>query len=303
MRVKAFFISFLLGSASLSVFASETVTNKTILDLLDKGYATQVIINHIDAQENVRLCADIADLDALIAAGADNSLLEYVQKKSKAPKSEYTGLYWWNVAEGSQPQKLNLVPIEKKTSSIGGGLLGSALNVAGTMVGVNTGSIATLTGTWITSDILSSSGFKSDKLYIKGGQSKLKINTMQPVFRFTVAEKDDNSINTEDWYGIWMGTVQSPNEFQLIQLKSKGKGDKATRVFPSKLKWSTVGYTSGDETSLKNLVNFEIRQISPREYEVYFPQELEKGEYAFVYRNATHPLIKDHFSAFDFSVE
>lgn len=299
MNIRKLSAALLAAVMAVPAFAAGKVTTQSVVDMLGKGYTSEIIINYVEGADDVALTSELEDIDALMAAGADPALISFVQKYAKKDKEGKTGIYWWNTSDG-KPQKVNLVSIEQKTSKLGGGLLGAAVGVAGTVAGVATGSGATIAGSWIAGDVLSTSGFKSDKLYIPGEHAHLKVNTTEPVFRFTLPQ--DDSFSPSDWVNLWLGAVQSPNEFQLIRLESKGKGEKCNRAFPANLKWGTMGFSTQNTSAMKNLVDFEVRQVNNKVYEIYFPSGIEPGEYAFFYRNATHPLVKDHLSAFDFTV-
>lgn len=280
---------------------AEIINNESIIKMLGKGYDTEIIIGFIDGAEECELKAGMEEVDALIEAGADASLVKYIQKRAKLDNNALDGLYWWNT--GAKPQKLNITALSQESKGIGGSLLGGAARIAGTAVGFATGSVGAMTGSWIEGDLLSSSGFKSDKLVIPGESAHLKVNT-NPVFRFVIPDAETAQSNVADaWYHIWMASIQSPNEFQLIKLQQKGKGGKAKRTFPSGMKWSAAGFSSSSNVVGDEIVEFEVKQINNRVYEISFPAGLEVGEYAFFYRNANNPLIREHLSAFDFSVQ
>ena len=300
MKKKLLLLSFLFASISAN---AEMVTNESILKMLGKGYSTEIIKGFIEGADECQLTADMDAIDALLAAGADTELITYFQKKAKAENKAMNGLYWWNTAD-NKPQKLNIVALSKESKGFGGNLLGAAVGIAGTAVGVSTGSMGAITGSWIAGDFLSSAGFKSDKLVIAGAQAHMKVGDSNPVFRFIIPDSESLNVNEADmWYYTWLASVQSPNEFQLVRLKQKGKGDKAKRTFPSGMKWTAAGFSSSSDVAGQDLVDFEVRQINNHTYEISFPNGLEPGEYAFFYRNAMSELLKDHLSAFDFSVE
>lgn len=281
--------------------SADMVTNESILKMLEKGYTTEIIMGFIDGADECEITADMDAIDALMAAGADTELITFLQKKAKADHKAMNGLYWWNT--GDKPQKLNIVALSKESKGFGGSLLGAAVGIAGTAVGVSTGSVGAIAGSWIAGDFLSSSGFKSEKLIISGAQAHMKIAGGSPVFRFVIPDAENMNVNPADmWYYTWLASVQSPNEFQLVRLQQKGKGNKAKRAFPSGMKWTAAGFSSSSDIAGQDLVDFEVRQVNNNTYEISFPNGLEPGEYAFFYRNAMSELLKDHLSAFDFSV-
>lgn len=170
-------------------------------------------------------------------------------------------------------------------------------------MGVSTGSLGAATGGWIAGTVLASSDFKSDKLVIKGEHARVKMTERNPTFRFVLPTEDDYTANAAHlWYYTWMSGIQTPAEFQLIKLKSKGKDKKARRVFPSGLSWSAAGFSTTKDADIASLVEFDIKQINDNTYDITIPDGLEPGEYVFFYRNALAERLKEHLSAFDFSI-
>lgn len=302
--MKKIFSSILALAMGVSAFtvSADIVNNESILALLSKGYDTEIIISFIDGAEECELKAGIEEIDALKTAGADSDLIKYILKKAKLDNNALDGLYWWNT--GDKPQKLNIVAIAKESKGMGGGLLGNAIKGAGTIGGALMGSSGAITGSIIAGDFLSSSGFKSDKLVVPGESAHLKVTSNNPVFRFVIPDAETAAATNanDSWYKVWMSSIQSPNEFQLIKLQLKGKGGKAKRTFPTGLKWSAAGFSSSSNVAGDEIVEFEIKQINNRVYEISFPNGLEAGEYAFFFRDANNPLFKDHLSVFDFCV-
>lgn len=300
--MKKLFITIAVIASSITSYA-DVVNSETILRMLEKGYSTPVIINQIEGADEVSLTCTLDYLDMLMAAGADQNLIMYIQnynkENNKQSLSLEAGMYWHNTDD--QPVQILVSPVQKKENNIGGKLLGGLASVGGTVLGATTGSIGLASTGWITGDILSSSNFKSDKLYIPGEHSNVVVNTTNPIFRFIKPGSDNAATGNDMWYYLWLANVQSPSEFQLIKLEPKGKGSKANRQFPSKMTWSAAGFSTSNETSKKNLVDFKVAQVENGVYEISFDQPLEPGEYAFFYKNTTSELLKG-LSAFDFTV-
>lgn len=299
--MKKLFLTIAVIASSITSYA-DVLNSETILRMLEKGYSTPVIINQIENAEEVTLSSQLDYLDMLMAAGADQNLILYIQNYNKEQQKQSfsleAGLYWFN--PDNQNIQLLVSPVQKKENNIGGKLLGGLASVGGTVLGATTGSVGLASTGWITGDILSSSSFKSDKLYIPGEHSNIEVTTTTPVFRF-IKPGSDISTGNDMWYHLWLASVQSPSEFQLIKLEPKGKGSKANRQFPSKMTWSAAGFSTSNETSKKNLVDFKVAQVENGVYEISFDQPLEPGEYAFFYKNTTSELLKG-LSAFDFTV-
>lgn len=298
--MKKFLAYAIVAVLGCSTISAEVVTNETVLTMLSKGYPAEVIIGFIENADECQLNADMESIDALMAAGASTEVISYLMQKVKKDNTLMHGLYWMN---NGSPEKVNIVSLMKESKSLGGSFLGTAVGIAGTAVGVSTGSIGALAGSWIAGDFLSSSGFKSEKLYLKGEHATTKTYDKNPVFKFVLPTQETTDIMPGDlWYYTWLCSVQSPSEFQLIKLDSKGKDKKAKRSFPSGLKWSTAGFSTEKEAYDNKLVEFQVKQLNNSTFEISFPNGLQPGEYAFFYRNALTEALKDHLSAFDFSV-
>lgn len=289
-------------AALLSLNASaEVLTNQTVLSMLQKGYGTEIIIGQIENADECQLTCSLDDLDALTGAGADAQLITYLQGKVKRDNGLTNGLYWYNT--GGKPQKLQASAIDKETKSVSGGLMGGALALGGTVLGVATGSSLTAGTSLLAGTIISGTDFKSETLIVPGLTSSVKVNNA-PVFRVIIPEDiamAENAAVTATHQ--MMGGITSPNDLILVKLNVKGKGKKAKRTMPSGLKWSATSFsTSG--SGAKNVITFDSKQINNRTWEVSLPENLEPGEYAFFYKNlsAVSTVMKT-LSVFDFTVE
>lgn len=65
--------------------------------------------------------------------------------------------------------------------------------------------------------------------------------------------------------------------------------------------WSAGGFSTTDENSRKNLIDFDVNKVKEGVYEITFSQPLEPGEYAFFYKNTASEYLKG-LSAFDFTI-
>lgn len=297
--MKKILLTFIAFFFCLISFA-ETVDNGKVINMLQKGYSTPVIINFIESADEIKLSSDIEALDALMAAGADSSLIEYIQKASKNSNQLEAGFYWFNT--GNQPMQLEISPLEKRSRGITGKIKDKVNNIGESIK--NT--IKRKPGeneTWLSGEILASPDFKPEQLDIPGEHSSTVVTTTTPVFRFIKPSEDTSFSDIEtEWYYNWLENVKTPAEFQLIKLETKGKGDKAYRQFPSKLTWSKSGFTSKDTKVRKNLIGFKVNKIKENIYEIHVDGELEPGEYVFFYKDPTSDLVRG-LCVFDFSVE
>lgn len=291
--MRNFLVGALLGASfSVNSFA-DVINNNSIISMLKKGYSTEIIIGQLENNDR-ELSADISDIDALIAAGADTHLISFIQKSIKADHGLTNGMYW--MPNGQKPQKLVLANVEKDESGFNGSFLYLTSLWVAFLSPSNMGEI--LTG----GSVLGTANFSSEKLVLPGGSACMKLNTRNPVFRFSLSGSTSVDPSLPAWYNQWIGGIQSPNEFQLIRLDVKGKDKKARRVFPSGLKWGVGGFSTSKQ-STKNLVAFNIRQLDNLTFELTMPEELAPGHYAFFYKNDSNPIFKERLTAFDFTIE
>jgi hypothetical protein len=125
-------------------------------------------------------------------------------------------------------------------------------------------------------------------------------------FNFIPSKKDLNSTNnsgtpSSDYMDAIMTQISgtnvaiSPNEFKLVQLKTK----RNSRIYEA-------GSNLGQVTSIKGkyIINFKYEQVSEYTYRIILPADILPGEYSFVYLSKnTNILVKQVDKAFDFRVE
>lgn len=283
--------------ASMSFFAqaqNEVITTETIVNLLQEGFGSDEIIGLIETSPNREITFSIADMRKLKQAGADSGLITYIQKIAKVDQG-YEGVLWWNPSDGGKPRKLHRTTFEHESAGGSGavlGILGKATGIIGNNALGNAATIGLLS---------SSGGIK--KVAMQGAHAKVVLegaNASNPIFRFYFPKTDSNSFEktADSWYYSMMNEIESPNEFQCIRMKEK----KTKRTFPEGISYSTMGFTAKNAT--RDIVDFEIKDISNNVFEVSFPNGLEPGEYCFFYKNgANNRWFAEHMFGFDFSVQ
>jgi hypothetical protein len=274
---------------------NEVITNETIVELLKEGFSDGDIIGLIENSVDRDITFDIAKMRALKEAGAGSELIQYVQKIAKVDQG-YEGVLWWNTTDGSKPKKLYRTPFEHETKSGFGGIVGiGAAVVAPSVLNSGVGRAAEV-------GLLTSSA-SIKKVVMQGAQAKVVLtgdNGRQPVFRFFFPKEETSSFeNTADaWYYFMMNDVESPNEFQCIKLTQK----KSKRTFPEGITYSVAGFSTTSKS--RDIIDFEIKDISNNVFEVSFPGGLEPGEYCFFYKNGVNnTYFAQHMFGFDFSVQ
>ena len=280
---------------SMTGFAqNEVVNNQTILELLKEGFNSEEIQGLIESSSDREIEFSINFMRELKSAGASSDLITFIQKIAKTDHG-YEGVLWWNPTEGGKPVKLYQTAFEKESK----GGFGAVAAIAGRATGVlgnNTlGNVATI-------GLLTSGGGIS-KVVMQGHTSRVVMkgeNATNPVFRFYFPKEENKSFDhaADAWlYNFYKG-VESPNEFQCIKMKQK----KSKRTFPDGISYTVAGFTA--EKSTRDIIDFDIKEVSNNVFEVSFKEPLELGEYCFFYKNASkNPIFAERMFGFDFSVQ
>ena len=293
---KRMFLAICLAvSVSLSVNAqNEVVNNETILSLLGEGFSTDEIIGLIDMSSERQIEFSINFMRQLKDAGADPELVQYLQRITKIDHG-YEGILWWNPSDGGKPRKLYRTTLESESSGGGGKVLAFASHIIkpGMSRGRLFGDIAAGT-----------TSVSLNKIVIQGATARIVLdgpNGSNPVFRFYFPKEEDHSFgedHPEYLYYTIMAQIESPNEFQCVRMTQK----KSKRTFPNGMSYSTMGVSFSKAN--REVVDFEIKEISNNIFEVSFPDGLEPGEYCFLYKNGfNNKLFLENMFAFDFSVQ
>jgi len=111
-NMKKLFLTICLLAAAFTVQAqNETITNETVLQLLSEGFSSEEIIGALENSTERTISYDINYLRQLKAAGADATLITYIQKIAKVDYG-YEGVFWWNT--GEKPRKMHRTQFEKE---------------------------------------------------------------------------------------------------------------------------------------------------------------------------------------------
>lgn len=278
---------------------NEEMSNATVLELLKEGFTTEEIIGAIEVSSTRTIKYDLDFMRKLKAAGADAALTTYIQKIAKVDNG-YEGIYWWN---GDKSQKIYRSQFEKEQKGFSLGTLAMAA-VAGVAVGSAISGEAPSPGVGAAlgagTVLLASTGKDVEKLCIMGATSKNVVRTTQPVFRFYLPKHDPQSFKKEadSWYYSIMNEVQSPNEFQVVKMKTK----KNRRLFIDGASFGIAGF-SGSNAKGRVVIDFDINEINNNTFEVSFRQPLEPGEYVFFWKNGlSNEDFKQHVFGFDFCI-
>jgi hypothetical protein len=308
-NMKKLFLTICLLAAAFTVQAqNETITNETVLQLLSEGFSSEEIIGALENSTERTISYDINYLRQLKAAGADATLITYIQKIAKVDYG-YEGVFWWNT--GEKPRKMHRTQFEKEQKGFNLGTLalaGAGALVVGSAIAGSKPSSGVAAGATAGAILMMSSGKDVQKLMLPGVTSKTQVETQNPVFRFYFPKQDPKSFEkaADNWYQIVMNNIESPNEFQCVKMQvkepnKKGKGGR--RLFPENMSYSVAGF-EGTNASNRTIIDFEIKDVNNNTFEVTFPKGLEPGEYCFFYKGGlSSQAFKEHPFGFDFTVK
>lgn len=303
----------MLAMALMASAQNEAMTNETILSLLKEGFSSEEIVGAIENSTDRTITYDLNFMRQLKTAGADASLITYIQKVAKIDNG-YEGILWWNPTDGGKPKKMFRTQFEQESKGFNLGtvaMAGAGALLVGSAVSGNKPSGGVAAAATAGTVLLMSTGKDVQKLMLPGSTSKLQMegeNGSHPVFRFFFPKTDSKSFqqSADNWYYAVMSAIQSPNEFQCIKMqvrepKKNGKGGR--RLFPDKMSYTIMGF-EGTNASGRQIINFEINEINNSTFEVTFPEGLEPGEYCFFYKGGLgSQAFKEHPFGFDFTVK
>ncbi|MBW2961783.1 hypothetical protein [Mesonia aestuariivivens] len=178
---KSIFIFFMFLSSFLSR-AQEKMNNQSVLDLLDLGFESEVIMAKINSS-SVDFDTSIEQLKFLKEKGISSDVLALMIDKSKVEIE--TGVFYY---ENNILKKIN--------PSVFAGTKTNALGAA------------------------FSYGIASAKIksYVNGNSSSNKLNKDNLTFIFQFDNKNKNDLGSVNW---WFRSASSPKEFALTKLKEK----------------------------------------------------------------------------------
>jgi uncharacterized lipoprotein YbaY len=257
----AFFIVF------TSIYAQETITNESVIQMVELGFSDDIIIEKINASD-VKFDTSISELSKLKKANVSSEIISLIMRKSKHNTKSRTGIYY--LKDGKQKHLPPTVFSGSSSNSAAQKLVSGFINSKKRAVLPKVVSNNVLTRPLEFTFIFDPSVTEVDNLQTTQGNSSGLLN----------------------W---WFRTASSPNEFVLVKLTVKDR--KNTRqVIIGKKSW----VSSQDGIDPKFALPFNIEEIETNKFKVTF-DNLEPGEYAFLYQGQV-PQGRTNQSVFDFSV-
>jgi hypothetical protein len=256
----------LAGAAICAPAAAETLTNDTVVTLVQAGLGDEAVIAKIKGSANsFDLTTDqMIALKArgvsgpVIAAMIDASHAGVVSSKavlsadSPEPHVPHpSGIYM--LSDWLPEPKMTRIDATTSNQTKTGGFLGYAL----------TGGIASL----------------SMKTVLPNAAARVRASRTRPAFYFYFDEAN-RGLSQGVSSGLWLAgpaaTVTSPNEFSLVRFDVK-KDRREARVGSFNIAGAKTGVMDKDR------ISFSYEQVTPGVYRVTPSSDLEPGEYGFLY--------------------
>lgn len=265
-----FLLLFIGASITQIIYAQETVTNETIIQMVDLGFDNDTIIDKINTSDT-DLDASITALTKLKNAGVTSEVISLILQKEKHNSKSKTGIYY-------------LIEDQKK------------LIQPSVFSGSNSNAAAqVLVSGFINSKV---------KAQLPKTRSNNVVKSKNPEFMFIFnpattevdnlqSNQGNNNISPLDW---WFRVASNPNEFALVKLTVK-EGKNLREIITGKR--NSVSSSSGIDP--RNALPFSIEEVEGNKFKV-IPENLEPGEYCFIYQGQV-PQGRSNQSVFDFSVQ
>jgi len=270
MQLKKQISTLLLLLAITIGFAQETITNESVVQMMDLGFDDYMIIDKINTSD-VKFDASIAALGKLKKAGVSSEVLSLIMEKSKQNTKSKTGIYF---VDTNGENKL----IQPAVFS-----------------GNNNNRVAQV----LVSGLINSK--QKARLPRTTSNNVIRTSTPEFTFKFNPATTEvDNLQSTQgnqagllNW---WFRVASNPNEFVLVKLKVRQKQN-LREVITGK---SNL-LSSNEGVDPKLAIGFDIEEIEGNVFKVT-PVSLEPGEYCFIYQGQV-PQGRQNQSVFDFSIQ
>lgn len=245
--------------AASPAFASETLTNDTVVTLVSSGIGDDAVIAKIKAS-SVKFDLSTAQLIALKGKGVSGPVLAAMLSAG-------------NPAAGNAVLSIDsadpMVPHPAGVYLLGGGATPRMSRIDATVTSqAKTGGIF---GYALTGGIAS----MSIKAAIQNDSAKTKSSSGTPTFYFFFDESNPETRQNLSWSSGTASVVTSPNEFTLVRLNPK-KGRREARVGSMNIAGAKTGVMDSDR------IAFDFEMVRPGVYKVTPQKTLAAGEYGFI---------------------
>ena len=265
MRKKLLFLSLIL---SLSIYAQETITNESIIQMKELGFDDSIIIEKINTSD-IKFDSSINGLTGLKKAGISSEVIALVMQKSKHNTKSKTGIYYY-ASDGSekliQPSVFSGTNSNRAAQKLVSGLINAKKKAQLPKIRSN--------------NVINGN---AEFLFVFD-PSASNVDNMQT-----------NQGNQDGLFNWWFRMASNPNEFVLVKMRVKERKN---------LREVIVGKESSISTSYgvdpKLALPFSIEEVEGNKFKVK-PDNLGPGEYCFVYQGQV-PQGRENQAVFDFSV-
>lgn len=256
--MRFFFASVILLFATIptSEAHAETLKNADVIMLLEAGLGDEAVIAKIETSE-VEFDTETSTLLELKEKGVPSAVIAAMLKSADKPPElsddspdpmlpHYTGVYILD--DWSDESQMIKIDPTASTQTKTGGIFGYALTA-----GLASASV---------------------KAVIPGREARTSTPNRRPVFYmyFDTA----NGTDTKTFSTGFGGAIQTPNEFSLVELKKK-KGRREARIGSMNIAGAKSGVMDKDQ------IPFSYEEISNGVFKVQPEQDLDKGQYGFIF--------------------
>jgi len=274
--------SLLFHAAAISQ-SSEVLTNKSITSLTSAGMSKKVILSKIQSSK----CNFTTDTDALIAlkkSGVDQDVIDAMVDKMSGTttKTETT-------TTTKEDDSKSTTTTTSSDVTVDAGIIAELKKQGSGIYYVDDKNTLTEVEPTVFSQQKSGSNYwasywtwgfaKSKKVMsVSGGSANIQFKKARPTFYFYF-DPENKSLNSQAQG--WMASATSPNEFLMIKFNTKVKNARAVTTASSNAYESAAGI----DDEFKH--EFKFKKVEKGIYQVYFEEDLESGEYGFMYAGAS----------------
>ena len=275
--------------------SNEVVTNKTIIDLKGAGISKDIIKTMIGAS-NCRFDTDAQSIIKLKKAGVEDEVITSMIEKMNGTATQTTSKSSTTKTISATPAVQNDMPVVTMLKKEGSGIYqksGSGISELEPTVY----SQSKNSGYFVRSI---SGGFakSTTKMSVSGAKANLQVTDKKPVFYFVFnITSEDKGINSQT--PLWFTNASSPNEFMLVKFL-RGKDNKVREVIVA----SGNDYTgTAQGVDDKQKITFKYNRLEKGIYEIYFENDLQDGEYCFMYAGSMSVNGVSNPKVYDFGVK
>jgi hypothetical protein len=248
-----------VSAAAVPAAAQETLTNETVIQLLDAGLPAEAVVAKIRSSRG-NFDTSTQKLIELKNKGVPGPVLAAMLEPANTGPAElstdspdpnvphYPGVYMFGTGDNRMYRMVATASNQAKT----GGLIGSALTF-----GIASASV---------------------KATIPGAGAKVRTANAQPVFYMFFDESVPRNMavgNSSVWTTGAGSVTSAPGELSLVRFMEK-KGSREARVGSMNIAGAKQGVMDKDR------IAFEVEQIKPGVFKVTPSAPLAPGEYGFI---------------------